>query len=360
MNPEKARNFMTQKTHDIFHYSGIIHVHSTFSDGTKTIPQIAAIANELDVDFLLITDHNTIRGKLEGQEGWYGRVLVGVGCEINDARDHNHYLAFNIREPIPHPLSAQDYLCRVRAQGGFGFIAHPHESRSSMPEYPPYPWTLWDSDCFDGIEIWNQMSEWMEGLTHKNKYLRALHPRRSIIAPKQETLKKWDELNITRKVPAIGGVDAHGYIHKLWGFIPKKIFPYKVSFRTIRTHVLTWEEVRPAIPPKRALQIIYQALRRGHSFISHNYLGNADAFRFWGENPDDRAIMGQTISLKPETTLQVTLPAAAECTLIFNGRRVAVSRDEVPRFRVTEKGVYRVEVHRKKRLWILSNHIRVV
>ena len=42
------------------HYSGIIHVHSTYSDGTRSVNEIAEIANELDINFILITDHNTI------------------------------------------------------------------------------------------------------------------------------------------------------------------------------------------------------------------------------------------------------------------------------------------------------------
>ena len=351
---------MNKAVKNLFHYNGIIHVHSTYSDGTKSIPRIAAIAGELDVDFLLITDHNTIQGKLDNLEGWYGRVLVGIGCELNDPQDHNHYLAFDVKETIPYQLPAEEYLCRVRHQGGFGFVAHPFENRSSMPEYPPYPWTLWDSDCFDGIEIWNQMSEWMEGLTHRNKYLRALHPRRSIVAPKPETLRKWDELNNSRKVPAIGGVDAHGYIHKLWGFIPKKIFPYKVSFRTIRTHVLVSEKITPETDYRQALTILYDALRAGRSFISHNYLGDASAFRFWAENGSEKATMGQSLKWEEGTALRVSLPTAAECTVIRNGLRIARKSGKGLNFPIAEKGVYRIEVRRKKRLWILANHIRIL
>jgi len=343
----------------LHHYSGLIHVHSTYSDGAKSIPQIAAIAAELDVDFMLITDHNTLQGQADGMEGWYGNLLVGVGCEINDADDKNHYLAFNIHQPLEFPLPAEEYLCRVRQQGGFGFIAHPNEKRASMPEYPPYPWTQWDSDCFDGIEIWNHMSEWMEGLTHKNKYLRALHPRRSIVAPKKETLERWDELNLKRKVPAIGGVDAHGHVHKLWGFIPKKIFHYKVSFRTIRTHVLSEKVIQPGGNAADALQVIYRPLREGRSYIAHDYLGKADVFRFWAENKDARAEMGETLPLKKETMLRVALPAEAEVALIRNGQKATVKRGDKMDFPVEQKGIFRVEVYRKGRLWVLSNHIRI-
>ena len=152
----------------LFHYSGIIHVHSTYSDGQKSIPEIAAIADALKADFLLMSDHNTLQPKQDGLEGWYGNVLVGIGSELNDKDDKNHYLAFNIEKPVNHKVPASDYVCKVREQGGFGIIAHPDETRTHIEAYPPYPWTLWDSDCYDGIEIWNQMSEWMEGLTNYN------------------------------------------------------------------------------------------------------------------------------------------------------------------------------------------------
>lgn len=350
---------MQQNTAPWHQYSGVIHVHSTYSDGAKSIPQIAAIAGEVGVDFMLVTDHNTLQGQTDGLEGWYGNLLVGVGCEINDADDKNHYLAFNIRQPLTFPLPAEEYVCQVRRQGGFGFIAHPNEKRASMPEYPPYPWTLWNSDCFDGIEIWNQMSEWMEGLTHKNKYLRALHPRRSIVAPKKETLERWDALNQKRKVPAIGGVDAHGHVHKLWGFIPKKIFHYKVSFRTIRTYILAATELKPGSDVSAALQVVYEALREGRSYIAHEYSGSAAGFYFWAENENSRADMGGMLTLTKATALQVILPAEAEVALIRNGQKTTVKRGRRLEFPLELKGVFRVEVYRNGRLWILSNHIRI-
>ena len=63
-----------------------------------------------------------------------------------------------------------------------------------MEEHPPYPWTEWDTDDFTGIEIWNHMSEWMEGLTEQNKFQYFIHPLRSIDRPPSETLAKWDEI----------------------------------------------------------------------------------------------------------------------------------------------------------------------
>jgi len=46
--------------HDQLHeYVGVIHVHSTYSDGSRSIPDIASIAGEVDLDYVFMTDHNT-------------------------------------------------------------------------------------------------------------------------------------------------------------------------------------------------------------------------------------------------------------------------------------------------------------
>ena len=71
-----------------FEYTGILHCHSTLSDGGKPIPHIAAIADSLGLDFLVMTDHETLAGM--DFEGIYGRcrVLGGIGViEMKEAVD---------------------------------------------------------------------------------------------------------------------------------------------------------------------------------------------------------------------------------------------------------------------------------
>lgn len=347
---------MKRKYH---HYSGIIHVHSTYSDGERDVGDIMSIANELDIDFLLLTDHNTLQPKFDGLEGWYDKVLLGIGCELNDHLDRNHYLAFNIDQEIDPELPPEEYTCKVRDAGGFGIIAHPNENRTRMRKYPPYPWTKWETPCYDGIEIWNQMSEWMEGLTHMNKYYRFMHPRKSIIAPKKETCQIWDEINKTRKVVGIGGVDAHGHIHRLWGMFRVRVFRYKVSFKTIRTHLLTKEKMRQTDDFKQDIDLIYQAIKNANCFISHYYFGDASDFLCWIENKDEEAIIGEQLKLDDQTFLYVKNPELAKTILIHDGEMVAQSTGTDVRFKIDKPGIYRTESHIDNRPWILTNHIRV-
>jgi hypothetical protein len=346
--------------HDQIHeYVGVIHIHSTYSDGSRSIPDIASIAAEVDLDYLLITDHNTLQAKRDGLEGWYGGVLVGIGYEINDENDLNHYLAFGLDKEVENFHNPSEYVRQVQDSGGFGFIAHPDERRSAIEKYPPYPWTLWESDYFNGIEIWNQMSEWMEGLTNLNKYWRVFNPRKAIVSPKEETLKKWDEVNKYRKVVGIGGIDAHGHIYKLWGLFRITIFRYKVLFKSIRTHVLTDKPLMESKDYKYDLNMLYDNLLNCRSFISNYYCGDARGFRFFAQNRKKTAHIGDKIEFDKHTHLHVNLPHTSITHLIRNGEKIVSQKGKDLVFEIDNPGIYRVEVYYLNRPWIFSNHIRI-
>ena len=270
----------------MFEYVGALHMHSVFSDGSGEVADIAKFADETGLDFIALTDHNTLRALKEGYEGWYNNTLLVVGCEINDKENKNHYLAFGIDDAYSTRIAAKEYVKKVKDAGGIGFLAHPHEKRTHMKEHPPYPWTEWDTEDFTGIEIWNHMSEWMENLTEENKYQAFMHPLRSIESPPPETLKVWDELNLKRKVVGIGGIDAHAHKYNLLGFFEVEIFPYKVLFKSIRTHILINDELKNGnenLPPERAKKLIYAALRDGRCFIANDYHGDSKGFRYFAE-----------------------------------------------------------------------------
>ena len=286
-----------------------------------------------------------------------------VGCELNDKNNINHYLAFGIDEAYSTRLSAKQYIKRVKEDGGIGFIAHPNEKRKHMKEHPPYPWVEWDSEDFTGIEIWNHMTEWMENLTEQNKYQAFLHPLRSIIAPQNETLKLWDELSLKRRVVGIGGVDAHAHKYNLLGFLEVEIFPYKVLFKSIRTHILTETELVKGKSEKAiesTKKIIYDALGSGRCFFANDYHHDSKGFRLFAKADGKIYQMGELVPLSKKVNLNVFLPVSkAEIRLIHNGRKVNQVESNEGKFVVTKKGVYRVEVYYNNKAWIFSNHIRV-
>ncbi|MEW6703182.1 MAG: CehA/McbA family metallohydrolase [Bacteroidota bacterium] len=347
----------------MFEYIGAIHIHSTYSDGSGEVKDIAHYANESGLDFIILTDHNTLRAFNEGFEGWYGNTLLLVGCEMNDKENKNHYLACGIRETFSTRIPAKEYVRKVKEAGGIGFIAHPHEKRSSMKEHPPYPWKEWDTDDFTGIEIWNHMSEWMEGLTDQNKYNYFIHPLKSIVAPPKETLEIWDRLNLKRKVVGIGGVDAHAHKVNILGFVEFEVFPYKVLFKSIRTHLLLEEPLNISSETHEINQSkknIYKALADGKCFVSNYYYGDAKGFRFFAEDNNKTYQMGDTIPISAKMKLRVILPnISGTIKLICNGEE----RDRIDgldaEFPITENGAYRVEVYLNENAWIFSNHIRI-
>lgn len=344
-------------------YIGVAHVHSLFSDGTGEIPEIAKYADESDMDFLLITDHNTLRGLQEGFERWYGKTLCLIGCEINDKENKNHYLAFGINETYSTRLAAKDYVRKVKEAGGIGFLAHPHEKRNHMEEHPPYPWADWSIEDYNGIEIWNHMSEWMENLTEQNKYTSFLHPLRSIVAPPPETLKLWDELNLKRKVVGFGGVDAHAHKQNLFGFFEVEIFPYKVLFKSIHNHVLLPEPLVKGNSKKKLAKskaAIYEALAYGSSFIANDYHASSKGFQFFAKSGKKKYQMGDYLDFSEKITLYITLPVQnAEIKIIRNGKEIADFRANKAEFEVKKAGIYRVEVYYFNKAWIFSNHIRI-
>jgi hypothetical protein len=347
----------------MFEYVGALHMHSTFSDGSGEVGEIAKAADEVGLDFIALTDHNTLRALKEDYEKWYGNTLLLVGCEINDKENKNHYLAFGIQDTVSTRLSAREYVKLVKDKGGIGFIAHPHEKRTHMKEHPPYPWIDWSIEDFDGIEIWNHMSEWMENLTEENKYQSFLHPLRSIDAPQQETIKVWDELNKKRKVVGIGGVDAHAHKYNLLGFLEVEIFPYKVLFKSIRTHILTNKEIVKGESQQdidKAKKNIYSSLATGNCFIANDYHGDSKGFRFYAESPNKFYQMGETINNENKTKFTVLLPVPkAKVRLIKNGTLFDEVETDQAQFICSDKGAYRVEIYLNNKAWIYSNHIRI-
>jgi len=340
---------------------GCIHIHSVYSDGTGTIPDIAKVAEEVGLNFIMMTDHNNLRALSNGEEKWCGSVLAIIGYEINDIDDTNHYLAFGLTEEVNRNLPAPQYVHQVAVNGGFGIIAHPDERRDIMMEHPPYPWTAWDSNDYQGIEIWNQMSEWMEGLTPWNKLWRFVNPRRSIVAPDKQTLQRWDEVNIKRKVAGIGGVDAHAHKHRLFGgLVEVTIFRYKVQFQTVRTHLLLTKPLLPGLDVEEAKKLVYDAILNCRVFVSNFYNGDAKGFLFWAENESEKAHIGGDIRYTPQTTLHVHLPTSAQVQIICDGQIILREEGKIVTHEVSRLGLYRVEVQRQNRAWIYSNHIRVV
>lgn len=358
MRSDFTKLVKSSESGQLFEVVGAVHLHSDWSDGTLPIPEIAEIGEQKGLDFLMFTDHHTLESKRKGFEGWYNDILVIIGYEINDPDDRNHYLAFRIDEEIEPGLCAAEYVEKVKEKGGVGIIAHPAEKRNIYEAYPPYPWTEWNIDGFNGIEIWNQLSEWMEGVTRSNIFWRIMHPLRSIRFPVWEILHRWDELNRNRRVVGIGGIDVHAFRIKLLGLIPLEIYPYKVQFKSIRTHFLTEKPLKNSegnLPFKESERQIFRAFRFGRCFISNYYLGDARGFKFKCEISGKSYDMGSRIRTDKSMKFFIKTPLPGSIRLLRNGRVIKSIKGSNLSCTLDAGGVYRVEVFRRKKGWIYSN-----
>ncbi|RJP78677.1 MAG: histidinol-phosphatase [Candidatus Zixiibacteriota bacterium] len=344
---------------ELYEKVGAMHIHTVFSDGTGHHGEIIRAGVEAGLEFLLFSDHRTLEPKRRGREGFQDGVLVGIGYEINDHDNHNHLLAFELDREVEWGLPAVEYTRRVVEAGGWAVVAHPDERRHFLAEFPPYPWTAWASEDFQAMEIWNQLSEWMERLNRWNKLWRYLNPRRTSLSPTRWTLEVWDRLNLKRRVVGTGGVDAHAHFYPLVANIGVKIFPYKVHFRSILTHVLLTEPpVKDDAPA--ALKQLFAAMRAGRIFISNRFVGEARSFRFWAEDirtgavhlPGDRVPAGSELQFVIKTPLP-----GDQAVLVKDSRLVWKRRESAIPYHSGSPGVYRVEVRRRGRAFIYSNPI---
>ncbi len=343
------------EVNDKYHYSGAIHMHTTESDGTVTLEELAAIGCESRLDYMMVTDHMNLNNRAAGKEGWYGDTLVVIGYEHNDTADIHHYLIFDSPGVYSHEMSPCEYVAASAKDGALGIIAHPDEIRERMRNYPPYPWKDWQAVGFDGIEIWNQMSEWTERLTPYNKLPMAFSPRKSMVGPTDRVRNKWDELSQIQKCVGIAAVDAHAFPIKVGPFTVR-IFPYKVHFKSLRTTVIFDQPLAKDFTT--AARQLYDALRNCRCYGANLRWGDVDGFDLWAESGNARAGIGGSIRLTSPTYLRASLPQSATIVVVMNGTIIHEKSGRTLDLPITEPGVYRIEAWRGKRGWIFTNHIR--
>ena len=319
----------------------VIHLHSTHSDGSGTVAQIARAAQRAEIDVVLLTDHDT----LAGEERWYGDVLVLVGEEVTP-RNRDHYLAFGVDQIISPRLSGPEICDAVRAQGGFGFAAHPWSRGNDRFKRGGYPWG--DFSCLDGIELWSFLNDTGERLTGIRDVARMILAPQSIIGgPPEHNLREWDRMCQARRVVAIGGLDAHQFGIRIAGHVPIRAMGYKRTFKQLHTHVLVDEPLTRELDHDRAL--VYEALRQGRCYIANDQVAEARGFAF--------SHMGEEMPFEQGFALHVRTPQEADITLLRDGETVAAATSSELHHSIELPGVYRVEVSLHGRPWIFSNPV---
>ncbi|MBF0530982.1 MAG: histidinol-phosphatase, partial [Deltaproteobacteria bacterium] len=159
-------------------------------------------------------------------------------------------------------------------------MAHPFEHGSPMSEEGrAYTWLDWSVNGFDGLEIWNHSSCWKTKVRNwPTAFFHYFLRTWTLGGPDPETLAKWDDLGQTRRVSGVGGSDAHAFQAQA-GPLTFCIFPYRVAFQAINTHLMLKEPLTGHLDADRDL--IIKALSGGSCFIAHDRLYPSQGFDFF-------------------------------------------------------------------------------
>ena len=342
-----------------FVYPGALHIHTTYSDGSGTFPQVIAAARAAGLRWIIITDHDSLAGR--PYAGWHDGLLVIVDHEISPER--NHFLALGLAKVVDNGQPTQQFINEVYANGGFGIIAHPDE-RVANSFKGCYRWDDWAvhgpqprADRSVGIELWNLMSDWGEHLTSANRYVHFFVPTLGLSGPTPATMAWWDRLNMCgQRTFGVGGVDAHAFKQRVpWGEV--EVFPYRWLFGTLTNYVLLAEPLHT--DATTATQQVYTALAEGRSYVVNRLEGAAPALSFTASRGDECYTLGDSVASAPGPLLiEADVGANAYVRLIADGK-VLTSGVRHLRQSVVAGTVYRLEAYIGGKLWLFTNPIYV-
>lgn len=113
-----------------------LHIHSKYSHDSLMSPEgIAKRAKMAGLTCIAITDHDTIRGGIEGRKAGekYG-IKVIVGSEIHT--DRGDIIGLNLHEEIS-VKGWNEVIGAIRLQGGLVVLPHPYREHCYVEEIAP-------------------------------------------------------------------------------------------------------------------------------------------------------------------------------------------------------------------------------
>ena len=167
-------------------YQGDLHAHTWHSDGTGSLADLAAAARAQGLDFLGVTEHNTISHLPLLRDHTAPDLLLIPGVEVSTY--HGHANVWPVEWPdegfVEFRCATDDQMARVReavrARGALFSVNHPKD------DGPPWKYgDLFEPDC---IEVWG--APWF--------------------ISNYQSLAVWDaQLRQGRRITAVGGSDKH-------------------------------------------------------------------------------------------------------------------------------------------------------
>ena len=110
---------------------GAYHVHTSRSDGTGSIDEIAEAASRAGLKFVVITDHGDGTRAPDPPAYRHG-VLCLDAAEVSTFG--GHVVAMNVSRASPYPLAGEtaDVVDDIRRLGGWAVAAHPDNPKPNL------------------------------------------------------------------------------------------------------------------------------------------------------------------------------------------------------------------------------------
>ena len=182
---------------------------------------------------------------------------------------------------------------------------------------------------------------------------------RTLSGPPARHLEIWDLLCLRRRVPAIGGLDAHQRGVRIRGRV-RSPMPNARYFAMLQTHVLLPSAPAGDLAADRIA--VNEALREGRCYLSFEALAPGRGFRFWAESDAGTAPMGARVQ-PGRWTMRAVAPRPARLRLLRDGVPVHKAEGDRLEQRIDKDGAYRVEARllddERGRLWLVSNPVYV-
>lgn len=182
-------------------YRGELHTHSLHSDGQCSVAEIVARARDRDLDFICLTDHNTISGWSDIAAAQADDLLIIPGEEMTTY--YGHAVALGIDRWVNWRVgykgwTMNDAARATRDAGGLFIIAHPWSIGTPACTGCRWLYDSFDMALADGSEVWS--NRWPREDSHNPCNQRfwyeqtaAGHPLTAVAAADFHAPQAWSE-----------------------------------------------------------------------------------------------------------------------------------------------------------------------
>lgn len=346
---------------------GVYHIHTTRSDGTGTMDDVAAAAARAGLQFVIVTDHGDGTRRPDPPSYRHG-VLCIDAVEISTSG--GHYAALGIGQ-TPYPLGGEprDVVEDVSRLGGFGIVTHPLSPKRGLS------WQDW-RPRFDGIEWLNGDSVWRDAPRLRlalAAWTFAFRPVASLTSlyARPAALDRADQVSVQRPVVFMAGADAHarlgardagpGSRTSLFLRVPSYETAFEVASLVVR---LAGPLVGDAASDADS---VVGAIRAGHLHTVVGGMARPAAFEFAASSGGVTVGEGGRGPLADAVTIRVraNVPPGGCIVLFHDGAEIARALEGSLVYASNRRGAYRAEVwldsprEGRPRPWIVGNPVYV-